>query len=111
MVTFSLEMSVNSLPDTPILPNFAGHPVVLAKVIDFSMFKDLDPREVFCKTYFNSKDMLVIACSDTPQPVPLQQMTLEALEFAMLFSVRSEPQTLLGDENVDAFNALDLACC
>ena len=106
MATFSLESSVNTLPDTPILPNYAGHPVVLAKIIDFSVFKDLDPREVFntLKTYFNSRDMIVIACSDTPQPVPLQQMTLEALEFAMLFSVRSESQTLLGDGNVNAFN-------
>jgi len=106
MATFSLESSVNTLPDTPILPNYAGHPVVLAKIIDFSIFKDLDPREVFntLKTYFNSRDMIVIACSDTPQPVPLQQMTLEALEFAMLFSVRSESQTLLGDGNVNAFN-------
>jgi len=39
------------------------------------------------KAYFNSKDMLVIAWSESPQPVPLQQMTLEALKFAMTFSV------------------------
>ena len=106
MATFSLETSVNTLPDTPILPNFVDHPVVLAKLIDFSIFKDLDSREVVntLKTYFNSMDMLVIACSESPQPVPLQQMTLEALEFAMTFTVKSEPQALLGDDNINSFN-------
>ena len=106
MATFSLETSVNTLPDTPILPNFLDHPVVLAKLIDFSIFRDLDSREVVntLKAYFNSKDMIVIACSESPQPVPLQQMTLEALEVAMTFTVKSEPQSLLGDGNLNLFN-------
>ena len=99
---------MNTLPDTPVLPNFLDHPVVLAKLIDFSIFsyRDLDSREMVntLKAYFNSKDMLVIACSESPQPVPLQQMTLEALEVAMTFTVKSEPQSLLGDGNLNLFN-------
>jgi len=111
MATFSLETSVNTLPDTPVLPNFLDHPVVLAKIIDFSIFRDLDSREVVnsLKAYFNSKEMLVIACSESPQPVPLQQMTLEALEYAMTFTVKTEPQALLGDDNLNSFNEFKAA--
>ena len=102
---------MNTLPDTPVLPNFLDHPVVLAKIIDFSIFRDLDSREVVnsLKAYFNSKEMLVIACSESPQPVPLQQMTLEALEYAMTFTVKTEPQALLGDDNLNSFNEFKAA--
>ena len=31
-------------------------------------------------------------------------MTLEALEFAMTFTVKTEPQALLGDDNLNLFN-------
>ena len=53
--------------------------------------------------------MLAIACSESPQPVPLQQMTLEAMEFAMTLTVKSEPQALLGDDNINSFNDLKAA--
>ena len=38
-----------------------------------------------------------------PQPVPLQHMTVEALTPAMTSKVRSETQTLVGDENMNSF--------
>ena len=47
MATFNLETSVNALPDTPILPNFPGHPVVKAKILDFSMFKGSEPLDIY----------------------------------------------------------------
>jgi len=70
MATFDLESSVNALPDTPIIPNFPGHPVVKAKILEFSMFKGFEPIDIKDKLlqYFNSSNMLVIKHTDTPQP-------------------------------------------
>ena len=68
MATIALETSVNTLPDTPILPNYVDHPIVLAKIVDFAIFQDCDPREVVftLQTYFSGLDSIVIALSDTP---------------------------------------------
>ena len=62
MSTFDLETSVNALPDTPILPNFPGHPVVKAKILDFSMFKGFEPLDIKDKLthYFSSCNMIVL---------------------------------------------------
>ena len=49
-------------------------------------------------TFLTDLDMIVIAQSDTLQPVPMSQMTLEALHQAVMNKLRSESQALLGDE-------------
>ena len=108
MVTFDLEKSFNTLRDTAILPQYDGHPVVQAKMVEFSAFKSFGAGQVFesLNSYFNSSDMLVIAHSNSPQPIPMHQMTLEALNEAMLTRLRSESQALLGDEYVNTSNDL-----
>jgi len=90
MATFDLESSLNSLPDSTILPNYERHPVVKAKIVDFSVFKTYD------------------AHSDSPQPIPMHQMTLEALHSAMLSKVTSEAQPLLGGEHKNVYDDLRL---
>ena len=108
MATFELESSLNSLPDTTIIPNYEGHSVVQCKLMDFSIFRPLDARQVFetLNTYFTDPEMLVIAHSDSPQPIPMHQMTLEALNAAMLSKLRSEAQPLLGDEHKNVYDDL-----
>ena len=108
MATFELETSFNALPDSTILPNYAGHPVVQAKLLDFSTFKPLDSRQVYeaLNTFFTDLDMIVIAHSDTLQPVPMSQMTLEALHQAVMSKLRSEAQALMGDEHLNVYNDL-----
>ena len=108
MATFNLETSINALPDTPVLPCYQEHPVVQSKILDFAAFKHLGPREVYAalSSFITSMDMLVIAHSDTAQPVPMHQMTLEALTQAMRTRMRSEAQALLGDEHVNVFEDL-----
>ena len=73
MATFNLESSINALPDTPVLPCYEEHPVVQSKILDFAAFKHLGPREVYeaLSSFITSMDMLVIAHSDTAQPVPI----------------------------------------
>ena len=68
MATFELESSLNSLQDSTILPNYEGHPVVQAKIVDFSVFKTYNARQVYdaLSTFFVDPDMLVIAHSDSP---------------------------------------------
>ena len=108
MATFDLETSFKTLRDTAILPQYDGHPVVQAKMVEFSAFKPFEAGQVFesLNSYFNSSDMLVIAHSNSPQPIPMHQMTLEALNEAMLTRLRSESQALLGDEYVNTYNDL-----
>ena len=108
MATFDLQSSINSLSDTPILPCFQGYSVVQAKLLDFGVFKPLGPNLVFeaLSSLITSMDMLVIAPSKTPQPVPMQLMTLEALCQAMRQKLRVEAQPLLGDDYVNAFDDL-----
>ena len=108
MATSDLESSINSIPDSAILPCFQEHSVVQAKLLDFSAFKPLGAKHVFdqLSTFITSSDMLVIAPSDTLQPVPLHQMTLEALCQAMRTKLRAESQPLLGDEHVNVFEDL-----
>ena len=108
MAAFNLESSINTLPDTSVLPCFQGHPVVQSKLLDFSAFKSLGSKEVYeaLSSFITGMDMLVIAHSDTAQPVPMHQMTLEALTQAMRTRLRSEAQALLGDEHVNNFEDL-----
>ena len=108
MATFELETSLNSLPDSTIIPNYEGHTVVQCKIMDFSVLKSFDAKQVFetLTTYFIDSDMLVIAHSDSPQPIPMHQMTLEALDAAMQSRLRSEPQPLLGDEHKNVYDDL-----
>ena len=81
MATFSLESSVNAFQDTPIFPNFQDHPTVQAKLLDFSSFKDMNKDELVSslQNIITAEDMVVIAASDSPQPVPIHQMTVESL--------------------------------
>ena len=104
MATFDLESSVNALPDTPIIPNYPGHPVVKAKILEFSMFKGFEPIDIKDKLlqYFNSSNMIVIKHTDTPQPVPIQLMTLEDLVNAISQKLKSEPQAILGDKDMNS---------
>jgi len=85
MATFSLETSVNALQDTPILPNFQDHPTVQAKLLDFTGFKDMNKDELVSalQDIISAEDMVVIAPSDSPQPVPIHQMTVESLCLAL----------------------------
>ena len=108
MATFELESSLNSLQDSIILPNYEGHPVVQAKIVDFSVFKTYNAKQVYdaLSTFFVDPDMLVIAHSDSLQPVPMHQMTLEALHSAMMAKMRSEAQPLLGDEHRNVYDDL-----
>ena len=108
MATFDLESSVNALPDTPIIPNFPGHPVVKAKILEFSMFKGFEPIDIKDKLlqYFNSSNMIVIKHTDTPQPVPIQLMTLEDLVNAISQKLKSEPQAILGDKDMNSLENL-----
>ena len=107
MATFDLNSSVNALPDTPIIPNYPEHPVVKAKILEFSMFKGFEPVDIKDQLlqYFNSSNMLVIKHTDTPQPVPIQLMTLEDLVSAISQKLKSEPQAIVGDKDI---NTLEL---
>ena len=104
MATFNLETSVNALPDTPILPNFPGHPVVKAKILDFSMFKGSEPLGIKDQLtqYFSSCNMIVIKHTDTPQPVPISLMTLDDLVGAITQKLKSEHQPIVGDKDINA---------
>ena len=104
MATFNLETSVNALPDTPILPNFPGHPVVKAKILDFSMFKGFEPLDIKDKLthYFSSCNMIVIKHTETPQPVPINLMTLDDLVGAITQKLKSEHQPIVGDKDINA---------
>ena len=104
MATFNLETSVNALPDTPILPNFPGHPVVKAKILDFSMFKGSEPLGIKDQLtqYFSSCNMIVIKHTETPQPVPISLMTLDDLVGAITQKLKSEHQPLVGDKGINA---------
>jgi hypothetical protein len=108
MATFDLDSSINSLSDTAIIPCYEGHSVVQAKLLDFGGFKPVGPKVVFdaLSSFISSLDMIVIAPSNTPQPVPMHLMTLEALCQAMRRKLRVEAQPLLGDEYVNAFDDL-----
>ena len=68
----------------------------------------MGPKVVFdaLSSFISSLDMIVIAPSNTPQPVPMHLMTLEALCQAMRRKLRVEAQPLLGDEYVNAFDDL-----
>ena len=107
MATFDLQSSVNALPDTPIIPNYPGHPVVKAKILEFSMFKGFEPVDIKDQLlqYFNSSNMLVIKHTDTPQPVPIQLMTLDDWVSAISQKLKSEPQAIVGDKDI---NTLEL---
>jgi len=106
MATFSLESSVNALQDTPILPNFQDHPTVQAKLLDFSSFKDMNKDELVSalQNIITAEDMVVIAASDSPQPVPIHQMTVESLCLALTTKKGSEVSALVSDESLNAFN-------
>ena len=52
--------------------------------------------------------MIVIGHSDTPQPIPMHLMTLEALDEAMRQRLKTETQALLGDEHVNVYNDLKI---
>ena len=108
MAAFDLDSSINSLSDTAIIPCYEGHSVVQAKLLDFGGFKPVGPKVVFdaLSSFISSMDMIVIAPSNTPQPVPMHLMTLEALCQAMRRKLRVEAQPLLGDEYVNAFDDL-----
>ena len=108
MATFDLDSLINSLPDTAIIPCFEGHSVVQAKLLEFSTFKPFGPKMVFeaLSAFISSSDMIVLAPSNSPQPVSMQQMTLEALCQAMRQKLRVEAQPLLGDEYINAFDDL-----
>ena len=108
MATFDIDSSINSLPDTAVLPCFQGHSVVQAKLLDFGVFKPLGAKLVFeaLSSFITSMEMVVIAHSDTSQPVPMHQMTLNDLHQAMRTKLRSEAQPLLGDEHVNVFDDL-----
>ena len=108
MATFNLESSFKALPDIPVFPCYEGHPVVQSKILDFSAFKPLGPREVYeaLSSFITTRDMLVIVHSDTAQPVSMHQLTLEALTLAMRTRLRSEAQALLGDEHMNVFEDL-----
>ena len=88
----------NVLPDSTILPNYAGHSVVQAKLLDFSNFRPLDAKQVYTafSSFLTDLDMVVIAHNDSLQPVPMHQMTLEALHQAVMNKLRSESSALLG---------------
>ena len=106
MATLSLETSVNALQDTPILPNFQDHPTVQAKLLDFSGFKDMNKDELVSalQDIISAEDMVVIAPSDSPQPVPIHQMTVESLCLALTTKKGSEVSALVSDESMNAFN-------
>ena len=108
MATFDLESSVNALPDTSNIPNYPGHPVVKAKILDFAMFKGFEPLDIKdkLKQYFNSCNMLVIKHTDTPQPVPIHLMTLEDLVDAISQKLKSEPQAIVGDKDLNAMQSI-----
>jgi len=108
MATFDLESSVNKLPDTSIIPNYPGHPVVKAKILDFAMFRGFEPLDIKdkLKQYFNSCNMLVIKHTDTPQPVPIHLMTLEDLVDAISQKLKSEPQAIVGDKDLNAMQTI-----
>ena len=110
MATFELDSSFNSLPDSSVIPNYQGHPVVQAKLVDFSVFRPFNSKEVFhqLQTFFEGPDMIVIAHSDSPQPIPMSLMTLEALNEAMMQRLRNETQALLGDEHINVYNDLKM---
>ena len=63
----------------------------------------LQTRQVFTalSSFLTDLDMIVIAHSDTLQPVPMSQMTLEALNQAVMNKWRSESQALFGDEHLN----------
>ena len=92
MATFDLDSLINSLPDRAIIPCFEGHSVVQAKLLDFGTFKPFGPKMVFeaLSAFISSSDMIVLAPSNSPQPVSMQQMTLEALCQAMRQKLRVE---------------------
>jgi len=106
MATFSLESSVNALPDTTILPNFQDHPTVQAKLLDFSGFRDMNKDELVSalQNIVTAEDMVVIAASDSPQPVPIHQMTVESLCLALTTKKGTEVSALVSDESLNAFN-------
>jgi len=110
MATFELDSSFNSLQDSSVIPNYQGHPVVQAKLVDFSVFRPFNSKEVFqqLQTFFEGPDMIVIAHSDSPQPIPMSLMTLEALNEAMMQRLRNETQALLGDEHINVYNDLKM---
>ena len=110
MATFDLNSSFNSVPESSIIPNYQGHPVVKAKLVDFSTFKPFDAKDVFEQlgAFFIDPDMIVISHSDTPQPIPMHLMTLEALDGAMRQKLKTETQALLGDEHVNVYDDLKI---
>ena len=114
MATFDLNLSVNlnALPDTPIIPNYLGHAhaVVKAKILEFlnSMFKGFDETEIKDQLiqYFSSMNMLVIKHTDTPQPVPIHLITLNALVETITQKLKFEPQPIVSDKDVNSLENL-----
>ena len=69
-----------------------------AELLDFSTFRPSDAKQDYTalSSFLTGLDMVVIVHSDSLQPVPMHQMTLEALHQAVMNKLRSESSALLG---------------
>ena len=67
------------------LSYFQDHPTVQAKLLDFSGFRDMNEDELVAplQNIVSSEEMVVIATSDSPQPVPINQITVDSLGLAL----------------------------